>query len=364
MQITYLKLLNFRNYEKLELSFSSNTNLIYGKNGMGKTNLVEAIYVLSLTKSFRGSSDKVLINESKDVLKITGKINDDITRDYQIIINNKGKNVKIDNNLCKKISDYISRINVILFNPDDLKFIKESPSIRRKYLNIDISNLDNEYLIYLSNYNKLLKQRNAYLKTMYYNANASSDYLNILTEKLVDFGIKIHQKRSLYIENINKYLGSLYKKISVKSDLFMKYVSSYDNLDKDKILMKYKELEEKDKLFGKTSFGIHHDDILFYLDNIVIKDYGSEGQQKNAIIAYKLAQIEVFKSIKNKKPILILDDLFSELDSEKINNILGLLDNDIQTFITTTDIDKVNQNIKNNSKLFKVDEEGIMEVKL
>lgn len=362
MQITYLKLLNFRNYEKLELEFSKHTNLIYGKNGMGKTNLVEAIYVLSLTKSFRGSSDKVLINESKDVTKIFGTVFDSINKDYQIVINSKGKNVKINNNLCKKMSDYISKINVILFNPDDLKFIKESPSVRRKYLNIDISNCDNEYLIYLSSYNKLLKQRNAYLKTMYYNANASNEYLGVLTDKLIDYGIKIYEKRSEFIKNINNYLSDLYKKISLKSKLEMKYISSFDGLNKDKLIKKYKEMEEKDKLFGKTQFGVHHDDVLFYLNDVIIKDYGSEGQQKNAIIAYKLAEIELFKKIKNKYPILILDDLFSELDEEKINNILNLIDGDVQTFITTTEIDKINKSIKNNSKLFHITEKGVEEV--
>ena len=186
MQIRNLKLLNFRNYESLNLDFYHGKNIIYGKNGMGKTNLVEAIYVLSLTKSFRGSSDKVLIKSNEDVLKIVGIINDNIDNTYQIVINKQGKKVKINNNLCKKISEYISKINVILFNPDDLKFIKESPGVRRNYLNIDMSSFDNDYLIYLSNYNKVLKQRNSYLKTMYVNANSSSEYLDILTDKLIN----------------------------------------------------------------------------------------------------------------------------------------------------------------------------------
>ena len=362
MQITYLKLLNFRNYEKLELSFSNKTNIIYGNNGMGKTNLVEAIYVLALTKSFRGSSDKVLINESKNLTKISGKIRDKINNEYQIVINNEGKKVKVNNNLVKKISDYISKINVILFNPDDIKFIKESPSIRRKYINIDISQLNNNYLLLLSNYNKLLKQRNAYLKTMYYNSNLDGNYLDILTDNLVKDGIKICEKRKEFINNINILLKEYYLKISNTGILEIKYLSDYDNLKYDDIKKKYKNNLEKDKLFGKTSFGIHHDDIIFLLDGIKIKDYGSEGQQKNAIIAYKLALIDIFKNIKGKMPILILDDLFSELDNEKINNILNLLDNDIQTFITTTNIDKVNQNIIDNSKKFEVNLEGVKEV--
>ena len=363
MQITYLKLLNFRSYERLELEFSKNTNLIYGKNGLGKTNLVEAIYVLSLTKSFRGSNDKILINNNKNLTKITGNIEDNINHSYQLIISNEGKKAKIDSNVCKRLSDYISKINVILFNPDDLKFIKESPGIRRNSLNIDISSFDNDYLIMLSNYNKLLKQRNAYLKTMYVNSNKSLEYLDILTNKLIDYGILIYEKRKDFINNINKYIDIIYQKISGSNNLRLDYVSSFNGLDKEKIIAKYKQNMEKDMLFGTTQMGIHHDDMIFYLNDKRIKDFGSEGQQKNAIIAYKLAEIELFKELKRKNPILILDDLFSELDKEKINNILNLLDDNIQTFITTTDIDKVSNIIKDKSRIFEIDNDGVKEVK-
>ena len=362
MQITYLKLLNFRNYERLEIEFSKNTNLIYGQNGMGKTNLVEAIYVLSLTKSFRGSNDKILIYNNKNLTKITGLITDDINHDYQLIISNQGKKAKIDNNVVKRLSDYISRINVILFNPDDLKFIKESPLVRRTSINIDISSLDNDYLILLSNYNRVLKQRNVYLKTMYINRTKSSTYLDVLTNKLIDYGIKIYDKRVEYINSINNHLGKLYKNISGEGNLLLKYNSSFSNLKMKDIVNKYKSNLEKDMLFGTTQFGIHHDDLVFYLDDKKIKDFGSEGQQKNAIISYKLSQILIYKELKNKLPILILDDLFSELDGEKINNILNILDNNIQTFITTTDIDKVSNNIKNKSKIFEVLKDEVREV--
>ena len=162
MQIVNLKLLNFRNYNNLELSFKKN-NIIFGKNGMGKTNLIEAIYVLALTKTFRSSNEKILINENFDVTKITGKILDDIYNDYEVVITKSGKKVKIDNNIYKKLSDYISKIKVILFNPNDLQIIKDSPSIRRKLLNVSISEFDNNYLKILSSYNKVLNQRNSYL---------------------------------------------------------------------------------------------------------------------------------------------------------------------------------------------------------
>lgn len=354
MQIRSLKLLNFRNYGHLEIGFVDTNNIIYGNNGMGKTNLIEAIYVLALTKSFRGSWDKVVIKNDKNLTKISGIVKDNIENNYQLIISDLGKDVRIDNNKINKLSDYISKINVILFNPDDLRIIKDTPSIRRTALNIDISQLNNNYLKLINSYNKLLKQRNAYLKTMYYNHNTSSNYLGIITDKLIDTGIKICEERTDYIHKINTYIVDKYKKICGIDTISVNYQSQYANKSKDNIKEIYDKYLEKDMLLGKTLIGIHHDDIIFKLADIELKDYGSEGQQKNAIIAYKLAEIELFKELNKSLPILILDDLFSELDQEKINNILGLLDSKIQTFITTTDISLLAENVKKNSKIFKI----------
>ena len=361
MQITNLKLSNFRNYTSLNLDFSKN-NIIFGKNGMGKTNLVEAIYVLALTKTFRSNNDKIVIKDNEEFTKISGTILDDIKNDYQVVISKSGKKIKIDNTYFKKLSDYISKIKIILFNPNDLQIIKDSPSIRRKLINISISELDNTYLLLLSDYNKLLKQRNSYLKTLYTNSNMSKEYLSVLTDKLIDIGLKIHEYRYNYIQDINNIIKDIYKKISNIDGINIEYVSDYNNLSIDKIKKKYKEVLEKDMLLGITKYGVHHDDLVFKINDKELKEYGSEGQQKNAIIAYKLAEIEVFNKRIGKLPILILDDLFSELDVEKINNILELIDNSIQTFITTTEIDKVDKKIRDNSKLFHITDDGIKEV--
>ncbi len=361
MQLVDLKLVNFRNYDSINLKFSKN-NIIYGKNGMGKTNLIEAIYVLALTKSFRSNNEKILLKDNSDYTKIVGTVKDEINNNYQINITKSGKLVKVDNNNYKKISDYISKIKIVLFNPNDLQIIKDSPSIRRKLLNVSISQFDNQYLKYLSNYNKILKQRNSYLKTLYINSNMSKDYLDVLTDQLIDLGLKIHDYRVNYIKNINKYITKIYEDICNIKDISVEYISDYNELDIDKIKKKYKENQEKDMLFGITRFGVHHDDIYFKFKNKDLKEYGSEGQQKNAIIAYKLAEISVFKDNIGKLPILILDDLFSELDVEKINNILSIIDDDIQTFITTTEIDKINNSIIKNSKVFHVTDGKVEEV--
>lgn len=354
MKIQHLKLLNFRNYENIEFDFSPKYNIIYGNNGVGKTNLIESIYVLALTKSFRGSVDKVLIMNNKDVCRVEGTISDKYETKYKIIIKNNGKKVKINNTKIDKLSDYISRISVVLFNPDDLKFIKDSPNIRRKAINLEISQINNTYLKNLNMYNKLLKQRNSYLKTMNINSMSYPEYLDILTDKVIVLGEKIYNSRRKYIEFLNEKIGNFYNNICGIKDLKLDYISDFKNFDKDKIKKKYKDNINRDIILGKTSLGIHHDDIKFKFNGYDLKDYGSEGQQKNAIIAYKLSELEIYKTIKNDYPILILDDLFSELDQEKINNIFKLINDDIQTFITTTEINKVSKDFLKNSKVMKV----------
>ncbi len=342
MRIDVLKLYNFRNYTRLSISFHPNLNLIYGKNGSGKTNLVEAIYVLALTRSFRLVNEKTLILDTALMCKIEGTLYNNHATTYEILLSKDGKKVQINHDKVAKISDYISKIPIVLFHPDDLRFIKDTPSTRRKTVNISISLLDIPYLRYLNLYNKILKQRNSYLKQMAINGNSSTEYLKILTDKLIMYGSYIYKKREEFLEKINQHISTFYEKITGISGLKILYVSSYKGLNDEEIGELYQKSQAKDVDYRKTSIGIHMDDLKFLLNNRDLKEYGSEGQQKNAIIAYKFSEIEVFRECKGFYPILILDDLFSELDGEKIQNILNLLKTDIQTFITTTDVDNLN----------------------
>ena len=360
MKIINLKLYNFRNYETLNLEFSNKQNIIIGQNGSGKTNIVEAIYVLAITKSFRGSLDKVLIKNGQSSMSIEGSVKDKITHKYKLTLSDNGKVVKIDNNKIPKLSNYISKINVVLFTPEDINIIKGTPSNRRNMLNIEISQLNNEYLHILNEYNKVLKQRNAFLKLMYINNLASPDYLWILTEKLIDLGIKLSKIRNDFINNINKYYDDINYKITKNKGLKVLYVSSYKNKTKEELIEKYKYYLDRDLSIGKTSIGIHHDDLVFSLKSNNLKDYGSEGEQKNAIICFKLAEIEIFIKDRGIYPILILDDLFSELDAKKINNILKKLNKNLQIFITTTDLKNVNTKILNNCTVFELKNEKVV----
>lgn len=363
MQILNLKLDNFRNYSHVEIKFLSGKNILIGKNGMGKTNLIEAIYTLALTKSFRGSVESIVIKKGEDTARIEGQIKDDFKTKYSVIISNQGKKVKINNKNQDKISKYISLINIILFNPDDLKIIKLSPINRRRFLNIEISQLDNSYLILVNDYNRLLKQRNSYLRTMYLNNNASKEYMDAITEKLVALGEKIFEKRKSFIDKINTLIVDLYFQITKEKGLTVIYESDFESINLKNILKKYAKTLNKDMSLGMTQIGIHRDDFYFEINNNNIKEYGSEGQQKNALLAFKLAELEIFKNQKGSYPILILDDLFSEIDDEKINNLINLLPFDSQIFITATDLKKVKKNLLKDSKIIKVNN-GKLEEKI
>ena len=354
MKILDLKLLNFRSYSSILFNFDSNLNIIYGLNGSGKTNIVEAIYALSLSKSFRTNNDGLMIMNGKNVCKVEANIkqNNNVSN-YQLILQNHEKKLKINDKRVEKISDYVSNMFMILFNPDDLRIIKDSPALRRKFLNIELSQLDRNYILYLNGYNKLLKQRNIYLKEMYINGTLSKNYLNILTEKLVDYGIKIHVIRKEFLNNIKNTISDKYLKIFESGKLSIEYKSDY-YLSKNEILKKYEMNLKKDMFLGKTTFGIHRDDIDFILDGLSLKDCGSEGQQKNALISFKLSEIEIVKKEKGYNPILIFDDLSSELDKNKINNIIGMLSDKVQTFITTTNIDYFNDEILSKANLIKI----------
>jgi len=354
MEITHLKLLNFRNYESLDLSFSKTRNMIYGLNGSGKTNIVEAIYMLGLTKTFRGNNDNIVIMKGKNITKIEGTIHDDIIHNHKLILSEAGKRIKIDNNKIAKLSDYITKINIIMFNPDDLKLIKDTPMTRRKLLNIEISNLSSEYITYLNNYSKVLKQRNSYLKALSKKNVRDNTYLTIITEQLIDLGLKIMLIREAFINNINSYISAIYYQITKKGQLSIRYKSEFLHKSKEQLVAMYTKNFEREIIMGKTLFGPHHDDFEFLINKEIVKEYSSVGEQKNSILAFKFAEIKNIENSLHKKPILILDDLFSEIDAEKISNILDFLDKDIQTFITTTEIDKVDSSLLKNTKIFHV----------
>ena len=356
MFIKSIYLNKFRNYDQIKIDFKNGINIIVGENGQGKTNLLESIYVLGLTKSHRSFIDNNLVKDGESKSIIQGIVEkENINTKYEIEIGNN-KILKIDNDKIKKITDYISNINIIIFYPDDLEIIKGSPALRRRYINLEISQLYSSYMSILNDYNRLLKMRNDYLK----NNNIDNNYLNIITNYLIEKASQIIIMRKKFIDKLNDIVPKIYEDISELSNFSIKYKCciKVDKYDTENIVEKLKNISEEIKQseikYKTTLFGPHKDDIEFYLNNYNLKLYGSQGQQRMAILALKLGEIEIFKKYKNTLPILLLDDVFSELDDKKKNNLLNYINENIQTIITTTDINNINNNIVEKSNIIEI----------
>ena len=361
MKIRDIKLLNFRNYDDLKLEFSDNINIIIGNNGEGKTNILESVYVLSLTKSNRYGYDNDLIKFNKEYLKVEGNvIDDDLLRKFSVSLSKNKKNVYINGKEIKKVSDYISNFCVISFSPLDLEIIKGAPSIRRNFLNIEISQLYNNYVNYLNEYNYILKMRNDYLKKMNLNAMIDKRYLDIINDKLIEKAIKIYEFRFKFVEEINSLIENIFHKITGLKSLKIYFDNSLgmgnfdESLIKKTMNDKFKKNYNQELMLGNTLNGPHRDDFKFMLNDMDMKLYASQGQQRLAIIAFKIAELFIFKRIKKSYPVLLLDDIFSEIDIKKRNKIIKYLNNDIQTIITTTDLVDISEDLLKKARIFKI----------
>lgn len=357
MKITNLKLKNFRNYEDLDISFNENLNIIIGENAQGKTNLIEGLYILGITKSHRTFNDKKIIKDEKEFSKITGLITNNSTKKIlEVLISNKGKSVKINGDIKKRTSEYLSNLTVVLFCPDDLEIVKGSPNIRRKFLNIELGQIDNRYLNILNDYNKLIKNRNEYFKQKELN-QIKTEYLEVLDKQISEKAFKIYIKRKEFINKLNIKTKEIYKKISNGDDIEIKYETNVDLSEKnleESIFNKLKSNIKRDIYIGATTIGPHRDDFSFYLNNHKINEYGSQGQQRLAALCLKFAEIEILKQKNNEYPILLLDDIFSELDEKRRELIIKYIDDGIQTFITTTDLKNIKQNILKNANIYQI----------
>lgn len=371
MYLKKLYLLHFRNYDNLLLTLHNGINIIYGENAQGKTNLLESIYVLAMTKSHRSFIDNNLIQNGSSYSQIKGQLHqDDIDNTYEVIIENKKKSITINDNTIKSVSDYISNINIIIFYPDDLDLIKSSPLIRRRFINSELGQLDGKYLNILSDYNKILKMRNDYIKLINQGESYDENYFNIITDYYIDKSIKLYQERYNFINLLNEQVEKIFKNISGLSNFHILYKNSfdfdsYDDADKMRIKMKnkIKNSYATEIRLKSTLFGPHKDDLEFYIDTKEVKNYGSQGQQRMAVLAIKLSEIEIFKNKTGNYPILLLDDVFSELDYMKKNNLLNYIRDNVQTIITTTELDNISPEIKRHAKLIEINSGKIKNIK-
>lgn len=342
MHIEKIELTNFRNYEKLKLSNLGDINIIIGDNGIGKTSIIESIYVSSIARTFKSNDETVMIRYNSDYFKVKIEIKDHekIKKlDYVLTLN--GKKTKINGKLKKKISDYIFQFKVILFSPDELKIIKESPMVRRNYLNVSLSQVNKTYIKLLNNYNILIKNKNEYLKKMFINSNMDATYLDILDEKIAELGLDIYNIRKEYVEKINRKIKRIFKKFKKDDNVFIEYVSQFENKSISQILTMFKKNRNYEETIGFTKIGVHKDDLIFLHNQKNAKEYSSQGIQKLILLSLKLAEMEVLVNDYYESPVLLLDDLFSELDIINQNSIINNLSREVQVFITTTDIKNV-----------------------
>ena len=368
MRIEHLKLTNFRNYSGLEIDFHKNVNIFIGENGKGKTNILESIYVLSLTKTNRYGVEENLIKFDEELAKIEGLVRSgDLLKKQEIRLTKNKKQIFINNKEMRRIKDYISNFCVISFTPTDLEIVKGSPNVRRNMINIDISQLHNNYISYLNEFNQIIKIRNEYLKKMNIDGNSDPRYLDVINSSMIEKGIKIYQYRYEFFEKINKLLPKVFKKLSGLDNLVIKYETSFDldGFELEKVKKNYESKLNKnfklELMQGVTLVGPHRDDFSFDLSGINMKEFSSQGQQRLAIIALKISEIYLYKEETGEYPVLLLDDIFSEIDTKKRNKIVSFLLKDIQSIITTTDINDIDEDLVKNATIFKVNNNKVTE---
>lgn len=338
MYITNLKLVNFRNYKNLELEINKGVNVFFGNNAAGKTNILEAIYMTAITKSYRTTKENEVVNFNESYSNIFVNYVDKIDRNSKVhlyIDQDSKKKIKEDDIDVKRASDFIGKYNVVIFSPESLDIIKGSPKNRRKFIDVLLSQLSKMYLVKLQEYNKVLSIKNTLLK----NENIDNDYLDILDEKLSEYIEYIVKERINLINKINEYSKRIHSNLTNNlENIEIRYMSEFLDLDVNSIYNILKKNRFYDKIKKSSSKGIQRDDIEVYVNDLEVKTYGSQGQNRTSLLTLKLSELEILKDEKEDTPILLLDDVLSELDNNRIEYLLEYIKG-YQTIITTTEID-------------------------
>ena len=342
MWINSIKINNFRNYKLEKINLEKNINIFYGENAQGKTNIIEAIFLCSMGKSFRAKKDKEMILLSKENASVEIEYKK-LDRDGKIKIelNNK-KNVYINGIKIKKLSELLGNINIVIFTPDDINILKGGPQNRRRFLDIMISQLKPNYMYNLNLYLKTLEQRNNYLRQIK-EEYKKEELLDIWDEKLSEYAINIYNYRKEFLEKINKKIKNIHQEITDnKEEIEIEYLS--ECINKEEYLKLLKSRRKLDIIKGFTTKGVHRDDFVIYINKKRLDIFGSQGQHRTAILSLKLSELNIIEEEIGEKPILLLDDFMSELDEKRRNHFLEKI-NDTQVIITCTD--KINIENKN-----------------
>lgn len=352
MHIDCLEVGSFRNYDFAKIEFHDKTNILFGDNAQGKTNILESIFVCGTTKSHKGSKDKELIKlgEKEAHIRMHLKRKGMSHRIDMHLRKNKGKGIAIDGIPIKKSSELLGLLNVVLFSPEDLRIIKNGPSERRKFVNMELCQLDAMYLHDLAEYNRALMQRNQLLKQINFNSSLK-DTLDIWDMQLADYGCRIINRRKIFAEQIGEIVTAVNEKLTGgKEHIKMVYEPE---CKAEQLESRLFEARERDLRVCSTTVGPHRDDLGFYNDDVDIRKYGSQGQQRTCALSLKLAEIQLVEEITGDSPVLLLDDVLSELDRNRQNYLLESIDN-IQTIITCTGIEEFINSRLRLDRIFKV----------
>ena len=337
MIVKSLKLKNFRNYDLLHLEFDEAINIFYGDNAQGKTNILESIYLTGTTKSHRGTKDKDMIQFGEEEAHIETVV-EKRGVPFKIDIHlkkNSPKGIAINKIPIKKASELFGIINIVFFSPEDLNIIKNGPAERRRFIDIELCQLDKVYLSDLSNYNRIVNQRNKLLKDVY-DKSELLDTLDIWDIQLVNYGNRVIERRKKFIDQMNSIIGEVHEKLSGGREYLQ--ISYEPGMREESFEMALLKNRERDIRMKSTSVGPHRDDICFMCGDLDIRKFGSQGQQRTAALSLKLSEIELVKQETKDTPILLLDDVLSELDKNRQNYLLDSI-RDVQTLITCTGLD-------------------------
>ncbi|SFA55489.1 DNA replication and repair protein RecF [Parageobacillus thermantarcticus] len=363
MFLTHLSLKNYRNYKSETIQFANNVNIILGENAQGKTNMMEAIYVLAMAKSHRTANDKDLIRWDEDYAKIEGRATKkNGALSLELIISKKGKKAKCNHVEQKRLSQYVGHLNIVMFAPEDLNLVKGSPQVRRRFVDMEIGQVSPVYIHDLSQYQKLLQQRNHYLRMLQTREQQDETVLDILTEQLIPLAAKITLKRHEFLLLLEKWAAPIHYEISHGLEtLQIQYRPSVDvseRMELSRIIEAYSEkfatIKEREIQRGMTLVGPHRDDISFSVNGKDVQTFGSQGQQRTTALSIKLAEIELIFSEIGDYPILLLDDVLSELDDFRQTHLLDAIRQKVQTFVTTTSIDGIEHDIIKEAAIYKV----------
>lgn len=363
MFVKNLNLLHYRNYNELILDSFGSVNLMIGRNAQGKTNLLEAIFVLALTKSHRTAKDKELIGFQQNAAHIGAEVDKKYgTVNLELRLSPQGKKAKINGLEQRKLSDFIGALNVVMFAPEDLEIVKGTPGIRRRFLDMEIGQVTPSYLYHLQQYQKVLIQRNNMLKQSWGGGSDMSTMLEIWNEQLAEHGVKIIRKRKQFIRKLQKWASDIHQGITNGTEkLELSYLPSFGEAEEEdeavllqQFMIKLSQMKDQELRRGMTLAGPHRDDLAFHINGKEAQVYGSQGQQRTTALSLKLAEIELIHEEIGEYPVLLLDDVLSELDPYRQTQLIETFQSKVQTFITATGIETINAGKLKDASIYHV----------